>query len=455
MLILKLLRAKNNLAVCFLIFGFFFACGENPNVKKGREFIEIGDFEKAAESFEAAIQEQPKNADAHYLLGLVHYDHLRNQRKAINEYELAIKSGLSNAVEKFTARADTFIAKNMWHDAAIHLRMAIKADSTNATLYFRLGEVLSNTYQNREMAEAFLKALKLSDDEQLFQKICEIQKIKIMLRIHPIASGGWNQSPVYSPDEKKIAWIKDPTGSPNSMIPSLLSLYMMDADGSNQKLVHEDSGWDTPSFSGDGNRIITERKLFDLIENKFIPILLPKIFPEDKKLSSDGSHILFYSFFAENQGIYLYSIASQEYIRITSDYDSKPCFLPSGKKIVFIENYDIETARSGSGKSIGIVEIDGKNRRTIYSAPEDKAIFRLLPTKDGKSIIFYYSRDPRTFKVDIDGKNLKEIDAPSPITDINMDASKALMVYDGRICEFELNTREYTRNDIERVLQSF
>ncbi|HPJ14521.1 MAG TPA: tetratricopeptide repeat protein, partial [Spirochaetota bacterium] len=59
----------------------------------GMVYRDKGDYAKAASSFERAVQLNGKNADAHYELGMIYYRHLKNNEKALSEFEkvLAIR----------------------------------------------------------------------------------------------------------------------------------------------------------------------------------------------------------------------------------------------------------------------------------------------------------------------------------------------------------------------------
>jgi len=95
------LHMKSLLAVITLVLGLVFmqarafaalpkAKPENPNVAAGREAIEAKDFKSAVGNLTKAVQENPKDADAHTLLGYS-YRKLGTFDKSMEHYQMALK----------------------------------------------------------------------------------------------------------------------------------------------------------------------------------------------------------------------------------------------------------------------------------------------------------------------------------------------------------------------------
>lgn len=63
---------------------------ENANVAAGRKAIEAKDFKAAVGHLTRAIQEEPKNADAHNMLGYS-YRKVNNFDKSMEHYQIALK----------------------------------------------------------------------------------------------------------------------------------------------------------------------------------------------------------------------------------------------------------------------------------------------------------------------------------------------------------------------------
>ena len=63
---------------------------ENPNIVAGRQAIEAKDFKAAVGHLTKAVQEEPKNADAHSMLGYSHRK-LGTFDKSMEQYQTALK----------------------------------------------------------------------------------------------------------------------------------------------------------------------------------------------------------------------------------------------------------------------------------------------------------------------------------------------------------------------------
>jgi Tfp pilus assembly protein PilF len=63
---------------------------ENPNVVAGRKDIDAKDFKAAVDHLTKAVQEEPKNADAHSMLGYS-YRKLGTFDKSMEHYQTALK----------------------------------------------------------------------------------------------------------------------------------------------------------------------------------------------------------------------------------------------------------------------------------------------------------------------------------------------------------------------------
>ena len=92
---------KSLLAVITLVLGFLLmqarafadlpeAKTENSNLSAGRQAIEAKDFKSAVKSLTIAVQENPKDADAHTMLGYS-YRKLGTLDKSMEHYQMALK----------------------------------------------------------------------------------------------------------------------------------------------------------------------------------------------------------------------------------------------------------------------------------------------------------------------------------------------------------------------------
>jgi len=92
---------KSLLAVITLVLGFLLmqarafadlpeAKTENSNLSAGRQAIEAKDFKSAVKSLTIAVQQKPKDADAHTMLGYS-YRKLGTFDKSLEQYQMALK----------------------------------------------------------------------------------------------------------------------------------------------------------------------------------------------------------------------------------------------------------------------------------------------------------------------------------------------------------------------------
>ena len=72
------------------IFLILLACGGDPTIERGKALRETGDTTSAIQQFQAALQQNPANAEAYYQLGLV-YEGLVDVTQAIDAFKNAAK----------------------------------------------------------------------------------------------------------------------------------------------------------------------------------------------------------------------------------------------------------------------------------------------------------------------------------------------------------------------------
>ena len=459
---------------CFLL---ILACGENPNIKKGKQFIEIEDFKQAEESFKKAISEEPQNADAHYLLGVLKYDNFGDRESALKEYDMAIKSGLSKSSNRFSERAEYFASKEYWRPAVDHILYAIKTSPENPEFHYRLGYFYykMDDYDKSNMANAFINSLNYSKSDKYYLEIESIPIIKERLGIRPLTKKGHSMDPIFSFDEEKIYFVMDPTGSKGGYSPPHLSIYCMDIKDNRAELILQHS-WGRPSISNNDKKMVIGSILIDLDTNDKTE--LTHNFPSSSRLSfsivkscisPDGKSFVFSSYYY-NQGIYLVDINSSKETIIIKEKAFSPSYLSDGNKISFIGEGNFEERR-GWGKTIEIVNINGKDRKIIYTASEDQEIYEQFYTKNDKIIFISYipdydlrkstSRGSRLsrFKINIDGSNLEKLNdiaiSDIAISDIAKDNKLAVATLDGKVCLYPMYSKDYNRVDLIQALTTF
>ncbi len=172
-----------------------------------------------------------------------------------------------------------------------------------------------------------------------------------------ITSGTNQDAPAWGPDGKRI------TFSSNQ------GIWVMSADGSNQKQVFDSVVWDgEPCFNNDGSKIYFASEYVSPTFSKFISIHL---------VNTDGSNRA----------------------QLTNGADMRsPAMSPDGSIVTYISklsgNYDL-----------WIMDIDGSNNLRLTDAPADELAPAWSP--DGKSII--YSSEGDIWTVDRAGIHIKQL----------------------------------------------
>lgn len=116
----------------------FISCGENPNLKKGKEFLDLGNYTKAIEFFNKAIEDDPQNIDAHLYLART-YEVINNKSEAYKAF-----------------------------------MYAFKLDSTNSDLLLSFGSFLYRENLKREAYDLFYKLIDYSQQEKYIEPLSQI-----------------------------------------------------------------------------------------------------------------------------------------------------------------------------------------------------------------------------------------------------------------------------------------
>ena len=190
-------------------------------------------------------------------------------------------------------------------------------------------------------------------------------------------------NPSWSPDGKHIAFVSNRDGHFPGNI-STNEIYVMDADGKNQKnLTNNPRSDSSPSWSPDGKRIA---------------------FASDR----DGDLLHF--------NIYVMDVDGKNPQRLTNNRqnDQYPSWSPDGKRIAFSSD------KKGNWKNfdIYVMDADGKNQQILT----DNDFYDQYPSwsPDSKKISFHSRRDGNMeiYVMDADGGNLQNLTNNPLHTDI-------------------------------------
>jgi tetratricopeptide (TPR) repeat protein len=142
------------------------AASTSDDVTKGTAAIKAGDWTTARASFEAAIKKNPKQADAHYYLGLV-MDKTGDKAAAEKHYKeaLTLQPDLQEAAENLTA---TLVETQKYDDAIAVAKKALARNAKNAEMQLNLAFALSGKGDVEAASKAFDDAVKLAPNDARF-----------------------------------------------------------------------------------------------------------------------------------------------------------------------------------------------------------------------------------------------------------------------------------------------
>jgi tetratricopeptide (TPR) repeat protein len=142
------------------------AASSSEDVTKGTAAVKAGDWNGARALFEAAIKKNPKQADAHYYLGLV-MDKVGDKPAAEKNYKLALdlQPDLQEASENLTA---IYIETQKFDDAIAVAKKALAKNAKNSGMQLNLAFALSGKGDVEGASKAFEDAVKLAPNDPQF-----------------------------------------------------------------------------------------------------------------------------------------------------------------------------------------------------------------------------------------------------------------------------------------------
>ena len=142
------------------------AASSSEDVTKGTAAVKAGDWNGARALFEAAIKKNPKQADAHYYLGLV-MDKVGDKPAAEKNYRAALdlQPDLQEASENLTA---IYIEGQKFDDAIAVAKKALAKNAKNAGMQLNLAFALSGKGDVEGASKAFDDAVKLAPNDPQF-----------------------------------------------------------------------------------------------------------------------------------------------------------------------------------------------------------------------------------------------------------------------------------------------
>jgi Tol biopolymer transport system component len=211
----------------------------------------------------------------------------------------------------------------------------------------------------------------------------------------------------YAPDGKRIAFIGELNNEG--------SLWIMDANGTGEKKLTKGQGDEGgPSFSADGSAIVFWRTVPELRSQIGVArarelFLINVKNGVETRLTDNQVEDVYPSFSPDNMRL-AFTRDGQTWICDRSGKNGKllgsgfePSFSPDGKQIVVVAGQ--------YGQQIDLINIDGSNRRTIFS--KNTTVSHPVFMPDGLSVLFLEQRDGRGVgfitRMSLDGADVRRI----------------------------------------------
>ena len=114
-------------------------------IREGNEAVLQGDFQKAVQSYEAALDGTLLTAEAHYRLGLVYEDKLKNEVAALHHFEryleLAPQGQFASDVKGYVERLRLVIVSRLAEGTVVPAREATRLKNENLELRQEIAEL--------------------------------------------------------------------------------------------------------------------------------------------------------------------------------------------------------------------------------------------------------------------------------------------------------------------------
>ena len=437
----------NNYFYLFIsIFLILLACGGDPTLERGKAFRETGDPVSAIQQFQAALKQNPSNAEAYYQLGLT-YEGLGDATQAVNAFR--------NATKLAPERAEITLALGRvhWHSGnrsvALTEFQRLLNGSAKKEILLQLAGLTGDAYHVQrirtegsddyeqtftEKGNMMTFTAKYTDDyspaispdgKWLAFASNRLQNAELYLM--DLTTGTLQQlthtdeldeyMPAFSPDGTSIAFVSErtrggmmlPPVQASGSDPKTATIYLMDADGRNQRpLIDIEGAQRAPVFSPDGQKIAFESKAptqetgggrGSTENNDTLEIYVvdsdgtnkrqlthndvddghPTWAPNGKQIAFTGMVDDIYQIFSVNaEGGTVEQIT---YENTGSHYH--PTFSPDGKRIIYVSN-------AHNHYTLWMMNTDGTNKTQLTN--HIGAHFEPSLSKDGKTLVFSSDR---------------------------------------------------------------
>ena len=416
------------------------ACGGDPTIERGKAFLKTGDTTSAIQQFQAALKQNPSNAEAYYQLGLA-YEGLGDATQAVKAFKDATK--LAPKRTEITLA----LGRVYWHSGNRSLALTefqrLLSRSPKKGILLQIAGLTGDAYPVQR-----IRTEGSDDYEQTFTEKGNMMTFtaKYTDDYSPAISpdGKWlafasnrlqnaelylmdlttrtlqqlthtdeldEYMPAFSPDGKSIAFVSERTRG-GMMLPSVqasgsdprtATIYLMDVDGRNQRpLIDIEGAQRAPVFSPDGQQIAFESRRDEVASpaenNDTLEIYVIHIDGTNKKQlthndvddghptwAPNGKQIVFtgmvddiYQLFSVNAGG-----GSVKQLTFENASHYHPTFSPDGKRILYVSN-------AHNRYTLWMMNTDGTKKTQLTN--HIGAHFEPSLSRDGKTLVFSSDR---------------------------------------------------------------
>ena len=429
------------------------ACGGDPTIARGKALLKTGDTPSAIQQFQAALQQNPSNAEAYYQLGLA-YEGLGDATQAVKAFKDATK--LAPKRTEITLA----LGRVYWHSGnrsvALTEFQRLLSRSPKKEILLQLAGLTGDAYPVQR-----IRTEGSDDYEQTFTEKGNMMTFtaKYTDDYSPAISpdGKWlafasnrlqnaelylmdlttrtlqqlthtdeldEYMPAFSPDGKSIAFVSERTRG-GMMLPSVqasgsdprtATIYLMDADGRNQRpLIDIEGAQRAPVFSPDGQKIAFESRRDEgtspAENNDTLEIYVIHIDgnPNKKQLTHNdvddghptwapnGKRIVFTGMVDDIYQLFSVNTKGGTVKQLTFENASHyhPTFSPDGKRILYVSNVH-------NRYTLWTMNADGNPNKTQLTN-HIGAHFEPSLSRDGKTLVFSSDRSDhmRIYRMDL------------------------------------------------------
>jgi dipeptidyl aminopeptidase/acylaminoacyl peptidase len=416
------------------------ACGGDPTIERGKAFLKTGDTTSAIQQFQAALKQDPSNAEAYYQLGLA-YEGLGDATQAVNVFRDATKLAPKRA------EITLALGRVYWHSGnrsvALTEFQRLLSGSPKKEILLQIAGLTGDAYHVQR-----IRTEGSDDYEQTFTEKGNMMTFtaKYTDDYSPAISpdGKWlafasnrlenaelylmdlttrtlqqlthtdeldEYMPAFSPDGTSIAFVSERTRG-GMMLPSVqasgsdprtATIYLMDVDGRNQRpLIDIEGAQRAPVFSPDGQQIAFESRRGEVTSsaenNDTLEIHVIHIDGTNKTQlthndvddghptwAPNGKQIVFTGMVDDIYQLFSVNAKGGTVKQLTFENASHyhPTFSPDGKRILYVSN-------AHNRYTLWTMNVDGTNKTQLTN--HIGAHFEPSLSRDGKTLVFSSDR---------------------------------------------------------------